>query len=52
VPTSRVVDSAGELEDLRPAWTDLAVANDRPYCTPAWMLSWWANVAPEEPVCG
>jgi CelD/BcsL family acetyltransferase involved in cellulose biosynthesis len=28
------------------AWDALAVAAGRPYCAPAWMLSWWRELAP------
>ena len=41
-----VVDEAG-LEALRPEWDALAVASRRPYCAPAWMLSWWRHASPE-----
>jgi CelD/BcsL family acetyltransferase involved in cellulose biosynthesis len=29
------------------AWDRLAVRLRRPYCAPAWMLSWWRHAAPE-----
>jgi CelD/BcsL family acetyltransferase involved in cellulose biosynthesis len=35
---------AEDLESLAPhigAWDALAVQNGRPFCAPAWMLSWW-----------
>jgi CelD/BcsL family acetyltransferase involved in cellulose biosynthesis len=35
---------AEDLESLGPslaAWDALAVEGDRPFCAPAWMLSWW-----------
>lgn len=35
---------AEDLESLEPhleAWDALAVAQARPFCAPAWMLSWW-----------
>lgn len=32
----------------RAAWDALAVTCRRPYCSPAWMLSWWRHAAPPE----
>lgn len=35
-----------DLESLEPyqdSWDALAVAHGRPFCAPAWMLSWWAE---------
>ena len=39
---------ATNLEDLRPLerrWDELAAAMRAPYCSPAWMLSWWRHCA-------
>jgi CelD/BcsL family acetyltransferase involved in cellulose biosynthesis len=39
------------LEDLqayRQAWDELAVVTRRPYCSPAWVLSWWQHVRPPQ----
>ena len=27
-------------------WDELAVLMSKPYCSPAWMMSWWEHVAP------
>lgn len=32
----------------RDAWDELAVALDRPYCAPGWMLAWWHGAAPPD----
>jgi CelD/BcsL family acetyltransferase involved in cellulose biosynthesis len=40
-----------ELEDLQPLrseWDRLAIDRGRPFCAPAWMLSWWRHVAPAQ----
>jgi CelD/BcsL family acetyltransferase involved in cellulose biosynthesis len=42
---SLVVDAA-ELEPYLAAWDALAVERALPYCAPAWMLSWWRELAP------
>ena len=36
-----VVEDEGALDRFLPAWDALAVACDRPFCAPAWMLAWW-----------
>jgi CelD/BcsL family acetyltransferase involved in cellulose biosynthesis len=36
-----VVDDAAALERFLPAWDALAVACERPFCAPAWLLAWW-----------
>lgn len=41
-----LVDDAEKLEPYRHAWDALAVSHCLPYCSPAWMLSWWRHVAP------
>jgi CelD/BcsL family acetyltransferase involved in cellulose biosynthesis len=35
------VDDDSALERFLPAWDELAVACERPFCAPAWLLSWW-----------
>lgn len=42
----QLLDDATVLEPHRPAWDALAVAAGRPYCAPAWMMSWWHVKAP------
>jgi len=34
------------LQPLRGEWDGLAIERARPFCAPAWMLSWWRHVAP------
>jgi len=46
--TCEVLDSLEGVEPAVPEWDALAVAAGRPYCAPAWMLSWWRHMAPEE----
>ena len=36
-----VVEDEAELTPYLPAWDDLAVACERPFCAPAWLLAWW-----------
>lgn len=36
-----VVEELAGLDGLRAEWDELAVANRRPYCAPAWMVAWW-----------
>jgi CelD/BcsL family acetyltransferase involved in cellulose biosynthesis len=38
-----VIDDPHDAEAIRGQWDQLAVAAGRPYCSPAWMLSWWAR---------
>lgn len=38
-----VINDPGNLESVREEWDELAIAAGRPYCSPAWMLSWWAR---------
>ncbi len=44
--TARLVDRPEELASALEAWDALAVAAQRPYCAPAWMLAWWRHAAP------
>ncbi len=46
--SATVFDDPADLDDLREAWTDLAVANAAPYCLPEWQLGWWHHAAPPE----
>jgi CelD/BcsL family acetyltransferase involved in cellulose biosynthesis len=36
-----VVDDEAALAPHLPAWDALAVACERPFCAPAWLLAWW-----------
>lgn len=38
-----VIDDPRDAEPIREQWDELAVAAGRPYCSPAWMLAWWAH---------
>jgi len=40
------IDTPAALSPYLRAWDALAVAAARPYCAPAWMLSWWRHAAP------
>ncbi len=40
-----LLERVEDLLSLREEWDALAVANGRPYCSPAWMLGWWHHVA-------
>jgi CelD/BcsL family acetyltransferase involved in cellulose biosynthesis len=44
---SELVTSVEALERHADAWDRLAMRRRRPYCSPAWMLSWWRHAAPE-----
>src|SRR4051812_14712864 len=46
--TADLLDDVDALAPHRAAWDALAVARGRPYCTPAWMLAWWHEVAPAD----
>lgn len=41
-----VLVDARAADGIRSDWDELARLLSRPYCRPAWMLSWWRNVAP------
>ena len=43
-----LLDSVGAVEPRIEAWNDLATAARAPYCTPEWMLGWWAHARPDE----
>lgn len=36
-----VIDSEEGLNPYIAAWDSLAIACERPFCAPAWMLAWW-----------
>lgn len=38
---SVVIDTVEELTPHLSAWDALATAQNKPFCTPAWMLAWW-----------
>lgn len=40
-PRIEVIHDEAALEPYVEAWDALAVACDRPFCAPAWMLAWW-----------
>jgi CelD/BcsL family acetyltransferase involved in cellulose biosynthesis len=41
-----LVDRLEDLEAYQQAWDELAVLNRKPYCSPAWVLSWWRHARP------
>lgn len=43
---TETIDDAARLDVLRDEWDALAIAAARPYCSPAWMLSWWRHARP------
>jgi CelD/BcsL family acetyltransferase involved in cellulose biosynthesis len=40
-PRATVVEDEAGLTPHLPAWDALAVACERPFCAPAWLLAWW-----------
>ena len=44
---AEIVTDLSSLSDCYDAWDELAVENGRPFCAPAWMLSWWRHLRPE-----
>jgi CelD/BcsL family acetyltransferase involved in cellulose biosynthesis len=40
------IEAVDESLPYREEWDRLAVAADKPYCAPAWMLGWWTDAAP------
>jgi len=38
-----IIDDPRDAEPIREQWDELAVQAGRPYCSPAWMLAWWAH---------
>jgi len=42
--TGTVLDTPERCEPYRAAWDALAVAEERPFSSPAWMLAWWRHV--------
>ena len=43
-----LLDDPAALAPHRAAWDALALAAQRPYCAPAWMLAWWEEIAPPD----
>jgi CelD/BcsL family acetyltransferase involved in cellulose biosynthesis len=39
----RVVTEVADLAPFLDGWDSLAIACNRPFCAPAWMLAWWAE---------
>jgi CelD/BcsL family acetyltransferase involved in cellulose biosynthesis len=44
---SKLIRDVASIEPFRSAWDALAVALRRPFCAPAWVLSWWKEAAPK-----
>lgn len=45
-PVVSLIETPAALDPHLRAWDALAVATGRPYCAPAWMMSWWRRAAP------
>jgi CelD/BcsL family acetyltransferase involved in cellulose biosynthesis len=45
---AEVVDDPKRVDDFTSSWDGLAVACARPYCAPAWMMSWWRHLSSPE----
>jgi CelD/BcsL family acetyltransferase involved in cellulose biosynthesis len=43
---SITVEQPAQAQALWSQWDELAVAVSKPYCSPAWMMSWWEHVRP------
>jgi CelD/BcsL family acetyltransferase involved in cellulose biosynthesis len=43
---TQIVERPESLDRILDQWDRLAVASSKPYCSPAWMMAWWRNVAP------
>ncbi len=41
-----MVERSEFLDQVFDQWDRLAVESSKPYCSPAWMMAWWRNVAP------
>src|SRR5919204_4239427 len=41
-----LIESLEEASAFTEPWDALAVRSARPFCSPAWTLSWWRHVAP------
>jgi len=44
--TGELLETPAAVKPYRVEWDRLAVASDRPYCAPAWVLSWWRHAGP------
>jgi CelD/BcsL family acetyltransferase involved in cellulose biosynthesis len=45
---TEVLCDAGSLREIHRDWDNLAVELKKPFCCPAWMVSWWRHVAPSD----
>jgi CelD/BcsL family acetyltransferase involved in cellulose biosynthesis len=43
---SITVERSAQARAIWSQWDELAVAASKPYCSPAWMMSWWEHVTP------
>jgi CelD/BcsL family acetyltransferase involved in cellulose biosynthesis len=43
----KLISDLEGIEDFRADWDALAVALRRPFCAPAWALTWWKDAAPK-----
>jgi CelD/BcsL family acetyltransferase involved in cellulose biosynthesis len=44
--TGELLETPAAIEPYRADWDRLAVESGRPYCAPAWALSWWRHAGP------
>lgn len=42
-----IIEQEAALGPVRAEWDALAIECGRPFCAPAWMLSWWHHARPE-----
>lgn len=43
---ARIVEDVDGLAPVRAEWDELAVAAERPFAAPAWVLAWWEHMRP------
>jgi len=41
-----ILEQADQTRTIWAQWDELAALTGRPYCSPAWMMSWWQHAAP------
>jgi CelD/BcsL family acetyltransferase involved in cellulose biosynthesis len=40
---TQIVEDVDSLAEVVPRWDELAVAANRPWCAPSWLLAWWRH---------
>lgn len=48
VPRFSLIDDPAQLDAIRAAWDELAVAAGAPFAAPGWSLAWWRHLAPKK----